>query len=116
MQFDSRDERVMADYVLLEGALTDLDHIQTYSIETWGLDIAVAYLEGLSGIFEMIAARPAIGRNRNDDLGNGYISYIYKSHVVYYKISPEHNAVLIVAILHYSMLPAKHLERNDKNT
>ncbi len=102
----------MPGYVLLDGAQADLDHIKKYSVANWGVDVAVAYFEGLADIFELIAASPTIGRDRSDDLGNGYISYVHKSHVIYYKISQEHSdVVLIVAILHYSMLPGKHLEK-----
>lgn len=87
-----------------------MKHIKEYSVTNWGREIARQYFEEFAMVFRFLATQPAIGRDRSDDIGKGYRSYGHKSHVIYYKTKPA-DKIMIVAILHHSMLPEKHLEK-----
>lgn len=100
----------MAKYFLIDEAKVDLNDIKKFSVKNWGRDIAREYFNGLTTIFRLLAAQPELGLNCSDDLGEGYLSYVHKSHIIYYKAVGS-DRIIIAAILHHSMLPEKHLRR-----
>ncbi len=97
----------MARYVILSDAREDLEQIDEYTMQNWGIEQADAYLEALTTIFELLAVRPSIGRDRSEDIGPGYMSFGHKSHVIYYKRMT--GGVAIAAVFHHSVVPQKHL-------
>ena len=58
---------------------------------------AVRYLEELEALFARLAARPLIGRPR-DDVGPGVRSMVHRNHVVFYR--PRGADVEIARVLH----------------
>ncbi|WP_306217707.1 MULTISPECIES: type II toxin-antitoxin system RelE/ParE family toxin [unclassified Serratia (in: enterobacteria)] len=54
-----------------------------------------------------MAEIPGIGQHRVEDLGNGVYSLPYLSHMIYY--ATANSEITILAVLHQSRVPAKHL-------
>lgn len=96
----------MAAYSLSSKAAADLDGIYEYTILTFGLGQARAYLSGLRERFETLADNPMHGRSARE-LSPGLRRLEYESHVVFYV--PKDNGVRIVRILHGSMDMKRHL-------
>lgn len=97
----------MPKYVVLPEAAEDLTRIGRFTAEKWGVRQAERYLSTLQATFRLLAERPSAGRDRSDDIGAGYMSFVQGSHVIYFKKTD--NGVAIAAILHQSMIPQKHL-------
>lgn len=83
-------------------ARLDLIEIGDYTLDHWGADQAIRYLDSLERAFCLIAANPEIGR-RCDRLRKGYRRIEHEKHVVFYR--PEADGVLVVRILHHRILP-----------
>jgi toxin ParE1/3/4 len=83
-------------------ARLDLIEIGDYTLDHWGEDQAIRYLDSLGACFDLIAANPEVGR-RCDRLRKGYRRMEHDKHVVFYKI--ETKSVLVVRVLHQRTLP-----------
>jgi toxin ParE1/3/4 len=78
-------------------AESDLAEILSGTVERWGRDQAVRYLDGLIGTFELLAAQPALGRlYRGNDLG--WRRFEHVSHVVVYQTLRK--GVRILRVVH----------------
>jgi toxin ParE1/3/4 len=83
-------------------ARLDLIDIADYTLDRWGVDQAIRYIESLEKCFGLIAANPEIGR-KCDPLRKGYRRIEHQKHVIFYRGDKED--VLIVRILHQRVLP-----------
>lgn len=83
-------------------ARLDLMEIGDYTVDQWGVDQALRYLDSLERCFALIAANPEIGR-RCDRVLKGYRRIEHEMHVVFYRMDNE--GLLIVRILHQRVLP-----------
>ena len=84
----------------------DLLGIATYTLNTWGQDQTVSYIDGLESCCRQLANKPQLGRVC-DQVRPGLRRLEYGSHVVFYRL--EANGIVISRILHQRMLP----ERQD---
>ncbi|MCO5119192.1 MAG: type II toxin-antitoxin system RelE/ParE family toxin [Burkholderiaceae bacterium] len=68
----------MPDFRFSAGAEHDLEDIIDYTIERWGVDQAVKYMDGLEDLAGTLARTPALGRRR-DDLLEGLLVFPMKA-------------------------------------
>ncbi len=73
-----------------------------YTLQTWGEDQAIGYLDGLETCCRHLADHPESGR-RCDHIRPGLRRMKHARHVVFYRI--EAGGILISRILHRRMLP-----------
>ncbi|WP_420607137.1 type II toxin-antitoxin system RelE/ParE family toxin [Novosphingopyxis sp.] len=66
-----------------QAAAADLESILIYSEQTFGPDIADAYLEGIDRCLALLQQMPFIGALRSD-LDGTIRSFRYKRHVIFY--------------------------------
>lgn len=92
----------MPSYRFSKLARLDLIEIGDYTLDHWGADQAIRYLDSLERCFDLLAANPEIGR-RCDRLRKGYRRIEHEKHVVFYRLDKED--VLIVRIVHQRVLP-----------
>ncbi|MDD4190230.1 MAG: type II toxin-antitoxin system RelE/ParE family toxin [Mangrovibacterium sp.] len=84
-------------YRLSQKADRDLEEIFDYTVREFGVDQAIAYVNGFEDVFAGLAANPELGRKRNE-IRNGLRSFVKGSHTVFYRIVKNH--IRIVRILH----------------
>lgn len=96
----------MAAYRLTRRAATDLDGIFEFTAETFGVEQARSYLDGIHGCCERLSGNPLLGRSA-DSLAAGLRRYEFRSHVVFYLPDPE--GVVVVRVLHVRMDPSRHV-------
>ncbi|WP_071842694.1 type II toxin-antitoxin system RelE/ParE family toxin [Cedecea neteri] len=94
-------------YRLTEEARRDIVEIRDYTVANWGIPQSKSYLLGLRQLFSRLAESPEIGQCRAAELGSNISSFPYSSHMVYYLKKPD--AVEILAVLHQSRVPSRHL-------
>ncbi len=97
----------MADYLLSEAAQADAEEIYAYSIMTFGLSMARAYLEGLHLRLQQIADNKVLGRDYSHILP-GLLRYEHRSHSVYFQ--RERTGVLVIRILGAAQDPMLHIQ------
>ena len=85
----------MANYVLARAAYEDLEDVERYTLEQWGVGKLVEYIHGLFDQFALIANNPGIGRLR-PELAEGVCSLPYEQHVVFYEMYDERCQILRV--------------------
>lgn len=83
-------------YKLTPQALDDLDTIWRYSAETWSLEQADRYIDGLTKSFETIVAMPAMARERKEFDPPVRIQP-QEGHIIVYTIEDDH--ILIARVL-----------------
>jgi len=93
-------------YKLRQAAREDLKEIGRYTIKNHGRTQRDKYLAGLGERFELLGENPYFSRPRNE-IKEGYHSSEYGKHVVFYTI--QEGYVEILAILHESMEPERHI-------
>lgn len=94
----------MPKYRLSRLAEADLQHIAQYTFETWGEEQTRRYMGDLRDCIERVGKSPMLGRA--DNIEADYRRIEQGKHVVFYRL--EGKDVLILRILHYRMLPARH--------
>ncbi len=102
----------MPTYKFSLSAEDDIDGIIDYTVEKWGANQALKYLDGLEKQAQFLAETPTIGKNR-DSLAQGLKSFPYESHVLYF-IEVEPNSIIIARVLHETMDPVLHFDHKDK--
>lgn len=95
----------MNSYKLSRLASADLEEIAEYTIESFGIEQARRYRDGLKICFDQLANNPALGK-RSEQLMRGLRRFEHQSHVVFYIIEPEE--IFIVRVLHSSMDVPRH--------
>jgi toxin ParE1/3/4 len=96
----------MAEILLRPQAITDLDSIWNYTVDTWSEEQAERYIRMLHHGFESIACEPTRGCSC-DEIREGYRKHRVGHHVIFYR-SIE-GGVDVVRILHESMDFGRHL-------
>jgi toxin ParE1/3/4 len=81
-------------------ALSDLDSIADYSMQTWGAKQTEKYLKELDARFKWLAAHPNAGKSR-DEIAEGYRSYRQGSHQIFYVLVG--GDIAVIGIPHGSM-------------
>ena len=89
----------MAKLRLAEAAKSDIRDIRAFSKAAFGAQVTREYLSGLDELFALLRTRPLIGSPQRD-LGDGVRRFAYRSHRVYYRVTPE--LVTIARILHHA--------------
>ncbi|MEN6456756.1 MAG: type II toxin-antitoxin system RelE/ParE family toxin [Prolixibacteraceae bacterium] len=84
-------------YRLSQEADRDLEEIFDYTVREFGVDHAIAYVNGFEEVFVILVANPELGRKR-DEIRNGLRSFVKGSHTIFYRILKNH--IRIVRILH----------------
>ena len=91
---------------LTEAAISDLQSIRDYTLETWGEAQEQEYLDALWTRFEEILTDPERWRFRNDLFAGCQIASQGK-HVILFRIDAE--VLQVVRILHSAMDFRRHL-------
>jgi toxin ParE1/3/4 len=91
----------MASYRLSPLGETDLLGIATYTLNTWGQDQTVSYIDGLEACCQQLANMPELGR-ACDQVRPGLRRMEYGRHVLFYRV--EAKGIVISRILHQRML------------
>ena len=86
-------------YLLSSEADRDVEEIFDYTFDIFGLDQAVKYLSELEGLLSNLCLNPEIGKTR-DEIRDELRSFPYESHIIFYRILPDH--IRVVRILHSS--------------
>jgi len=89
-----------------KAAVSDLQSIRSYTLETWGAEQEQRYLDELWQKFEEIRADPKRWRRRDDLFPDCQIAAQGK-HVILFRI--ENSVLQIVRILHSAMDFPRHL-------
>jgi len=97
---------------LTEDAQADLVNIRIYTTKEFGGQQTKSYMEKLRQGFKTLRQHPEIGYGI-DHLKSGYRCFQIEYHRVFYKFDNE--VIAVVAVLHESQLPKRHLERRKKN-
>lgn len=97
----------LAEYRLSEEAGKDIEEIFDYTLEAFGIDQAVKYFTDLESTLTSLPLNPEMGKARNE-IKIGLRSFPFVSHVVFYRILPDH--IRIVRVLHASRDIAKFFE------
>ena len=93
---------------LSDDAEQDLEDIQLYGMEHFGVARAERYDQALDKAMGTIAEHPHIGmRIRYDSVSAELRRYECMSHTIYYRVVPR--GIRIMRVLHSSMDPALHL-------
>jgi toxin ParE1/3/4 len=92
----------MAAYRLSRMAETDLLQIATYTLDRWGKDQTVTYIDGLEACCRQLLNNPELGR-ACDYIRPGLRRMEYGRHVLFYRIEQE--GIIVSRILHERMLP-----------
>lgn len=82
-------------YVLSQSADHDLEDIFDYTVQGFGTDQAVSYLNGLDELFHMLLDNPELGRLR-PELTEGLRSIAKEAHVVFYSVNGDHIRIIRV--------------------
>lgn len=88
----------MPSYTLSRAADDDLARIAVYTVETFGIDQAIAYRDGLIRAFEFLAENPRAARRRTE-LKPPLRAHRFQSHLIFYDVKPDGD-ILIVRIRH----------------
>ena len=86
----------MAGYELTCAADQDFESIFEFGIDTFGLDQASSYQNGMKQRFDKLAERPKL-YPAVDHIRAGYRRSVYGSHSIYYRIDGQ--GIVIVRIL-----------------
>ena len=95
----------MATFRLSRLAEADLTDIGIYSLQIWGEDQAVRYIDNLEYCCNLLADNPQLGRACNH-IRPGLRRMECGRHVVFYRI--EEDGIVVSRILHQRMLPERH--------
>ena len=98
----------MPQYLFTNQSKQDLIQIRRFTIERWGNEQSIHYLTDLKKTLRLLVELPSMGKDCVEDLGRNIYRFPYGSHVVYY-LTMDNKKIVIVAILHQSMVPEKHL-------
>ena len=100
----------MLQYLWTDQSKQDLIQIRRFTVERWGYKQSTQYLSDLRKTLLLLAEMPLMGKDCLDDLEENIFRFPFGSHIIcYWAISDK--AIVVVAILHQSMVPAKHWSR-----
>ena len=87
-------------------AEADLFEIGAYTLQTWGADQTVRYLDQLENCCQRLADNPALGR-RCDEIRPGLRRMEQGRHVIFYR--QQEGGILVSRILHQRMLSERQV-------
>jgi toxin ParE1/3/4 len=87
-------------------AEADLLEISAYTLQTWGADQTIRYLDQLENCCQRLADNPALGR-RCDEIRPGLRRMEQGRHVIFYR--QQEGGILVSRILHQRMLPERQV-------
>ncbi len=90
----------MAQLILTEKAIADLDDIWRYTLQTWSVEQADKYYNIIKEACYDIADGTVTGKSYQD-IGANLLGYHIKKHIVFYRMVA--NDVEIIRILHERM-------------
>ena len=85
-------------------AEADLEKIALYTLDTWGEEQVIRYLDRLEESCSILAGNPSAGRPC-DDIRPGLRRMECGRHVIFYRQEP--GGIFVSRILHQSMLPGQ---------
>jgi toxin ParE1/3/4 len=94
----------MARFRLSRLAEADLLDIANYTLQTWGQDQAIRYVDHLEACCRQLADNPEMGR-ACDHIRPGLRRTEHGRHVLFYRV--EAKGILVSRILHQRMLPER---------
>jgi toxin ParE1/3/4 len=86
-------------------AEADLLEIGSYTLQTWGVDQVIRYLDQLEACCQRLANIPASGRSCAD-VRPGLRRMEHGKHVIFYR-QQQRGGIVISRILHQRMLPGE---------
>ena len=86
-------------------AITDIDGIWDYTAETWGLDQADRYTDGIRDACNDLSA--GVKHGRAVDVRDGYLKYAVGKHIVFFVRAGD--GVAVIRVLHQRMDTDRHL-------
>ena len=101
----------MGKFHLTNRAVADLSEIADFTIQSFGIEQARFYRDGLNNCFDILADNPQLGRSAAE-LAPNLKRFEYQSHVVFYV--PRDTGILIVRILHQRMDFIRHIPSSKK--
>ena len=101
----------MGKFHLTNRAVADLSDIADFTIQTFGIERARFYRDGLNNCFEILAENPQLGRSAAE-LAPNLKRFEYQSHVVFYV--PKNTGILVVRILHQRMDFMRYIPSSKK--
>ncbi|MGA1341575.1 MAG: type II toxin-antitoxin system RelE/ParE family toxin [Hyphomonas sp.] len=93
-----------------DDARRDLSDIRTYTRREFGARQAAGYMSRLGEGFKALRRNPEIGFPI-DQLKPGFRCFRVQHHAIFYTQVDE--VIAVVAVLHESQLPTRHLERRS---
>lgn len=102
----------MATLRITEDAQRDLSDIRTYKCRAFGARQASLYMDRLKEGFKALRRHPDIGFPI-DQVKPGYRCFRVQHHAIFYLQAGA--VIAVVAILHESQLPARHLEQRSED-
>lgn len=90
-------------------AESDLADIRDYSVEQFGVERALLYLDGIEAAFRLILDHPEIG-GAHAKVAPPVRVYAVQRHRMFYTV--EVDVVLVERVLHNGMDRARHLQRD----
>jgi toxin ParE1/3/4 len=87
----------MAGWTLSKAAEQDITSIAEYTVETFGIEQAITYRDGLVRAFAFLAEFPRAARERTE-LRRAARAYPYQSHLIIYRIDGE--GIFILRVRH----------------
>ena len=100
----------MSGFRLTPDAQSDLLDISRYTVNEWGVAQAERYLAELRRAMQLLAETPSLGKAR-PDVGPNVSSFPHASHVIYYIVHEQQ--LVVFAVLHKRMVPARHLSERE---
>lgn len=97
----------MPTYKFAESAEADLDEIINYTLQTWGQQQALTYIDGLEALAASLAELPKTGK-KCDELASGLLVFPYREHLIYYFEQPH--GITIARVLHRRMGASRHFD------
>ncbi len=94
-------------YELSSLADKDLEDVFDYTLEEFGLDQAISYLQSIEKVLQQLIVNPDLGRER-PDIRTGLRSFPKGSHVIFYRIQTD--VLKVVRVLHGSRDVLRFLE------
>lgn len=87
-------------------AQADLDDIRDFSVEQFGIERSILYLDAIEQAFRRLLDHPRIGSERAD-IGEAVLSYPIGEHRIYYEVRRDH--IHVLRLLHKAMDVERHL-------
>ena len=87
-------------------AQADLDDIRDFSVEQFGVERAILYLDSIEHALRRLLDHSRIGSQR-DDIGEAVLSYPVGEHRIFYLLLPDR--ISVVRVLHKAIDVERHL-------